>query len=430
MCFQNRLNQDCDIIVELSEGIQFLFKFLESIKKKLIILFAVFLVAAVIAYPVTDFIISDAIDRSLPHNVNNPLKESFDQLLVVYDGPFTVDDLNITELLNDPDKKIMLYTSPVNVSEAENVVQNVIIENTEKISALDILSLYILGESEYTLSEVLDLIIQGGTEELTIENLSNSSEVVIWQVTPYEKDITKISTVEEIGKDFENITGREPMFTIAHVEKEEKSDSSNPIVVYTKPLEVPLLKLKMSIIIAIIVMLPILFYMTGKEITKYVDTKKLNLKDKIPFKRKWLILIVIVMFISFIIGALYSYLFMAPLFIQFLYISAAASGAQATYSIYEFVSFIALMTLIFGFIFEFPLVTFILNRLGIVQKRMLTKYRKHAYVLFIILAAVITPPDVISQIIVAIPMIFFYEISIIIVKIFGRKDPPIGTNLI
>ncbi|MCC2509008.1 twin-arginine translocase subunit TatC [Methanimicrococcus blatticola] len=409
---------------------QFLFKFLESIKKKLIILFAVFLVAAVIAYPVTDFIISDAIDRSLPHNVNNPLKESFDQLLVVYDGPFTVDDLNITELLNDPDKKIMLYTSPVNVSEAENVVQNVIIENTEKISALDILSLYILGESEYTLSEVLDLIIQGGTEELTIENLSNSSEVVIWQVTPYEKDITKISTVEEIGKDFENITGREPMFTIAHVEKEEKSDSSNPIVVYTKPLEVPLLKLKMSIIIAIIVMLPILFYMTGKEITKYVDTKKLNLKDKIPFKRKWLILIVIVMFISFIIGALYSYLFMAPLFIQFLYISAAASGAQATYSIYEFVSFIALMTLIFGFIFEFPLVTFILNRLGIVQKRMLTKYRKHAYVLFIILAAVITPPDVISQIIVAIPMIFFYEISIIIVKIFGRKDPPIGTNLI
>ncbi|TDQ70965.1 twin-arginine translocase subunit TatC [Methanimicrococcus blatticola] len=388
------------------------------------------MVAAVIAYPVTDFIISDAIDRSLPHNVNNPLKESFDQLLVVYDGPFTVDDLNITELLNDPDKKIMLYTSPVNVSEAENVVQNVIIENTEKISALDILSLYILGESEYTLSEVLDLIIQGGTEELTIENLSNSSEVVIWQVTPYEKDITKISTVEEIGKDFENITGREPMFTIAHVEKEEKSDSSNPIVVYTKPLEVPLLKLKMSIIIAIIVMLPILFYMTGKEITKYVDTKKLNLKDKIPFKRKWLILIVIVMFISFIIGALYSYLFMAPLFIQFLYISAAASGAQATYSIYEFVSFIALMTLIFGFIFEFPLVTFILNRLGIVQKRMLTKYRKHAYVLFIILAAVITPPDVISQIIVAIPMIFFYEISIIIVKIFGRKDPPIGTNLI
>ncbi|WP_338140865.1 twin-arginine translocase subunit TatC [Methanimicrococcus stummii] len=395
------------------------------------ILFAVFLIAAVIAYPVTDFIINDAIDRSLPHNLRkSDLRDNFDQLVVIYDGPFTIDDLDIDALLGDPDKKVLIYTPPVNVSDSGELIYDVIISNTEKQSVLDIISLYILGESDLNLSMVLNAVMQGGTEKMTYEDLSNTSEVIIFQSVLYEEDLAKTNTIANIGKEFENITGREPVTTIVHSEKDEKSDSTNPIVVYTKPLEVPLLKLKMSVILAIIAVLPFLFFLAGKEVTKYVDTKKLNLKDKIPFKASWLILIVIIMFISFIIGAAYSYFFMAPLFIQFLYLSAAASGAQATYSIYEFVSFIALLTLIFGFIFEFPIVIFILNRVGLVQKRMLTKYRKHAYVLFVILAAIITPPDVISQIIVAIPMVFFYELSVVIVKLFGRKDPPAETNLV
>ncbi|WNY28373.1 Sec-independent protein translocase protein TatC [Methanimicrococcus stummii] len=417
--------------MELSEGIRFILNFIESIKKKLMILFAVFLIAAVIAYPVTDFIINDAIDRSLPHNLRkSDLRDNFDQLVVIYDGPFTIDDLDIDALLGDPDKKVLIYTPPVNVSDSGELIYDVIISNTEKQSVLDIISLYILGESDLNLSMVLNAVMQGGTEKMTYEDLSNTSEVIIFQSVLYEEDLAKTNTIANIGKEFENITGREPVTTIVHSEKDEKSDSTNPIVVYTKPLEVPLLKLKMSVILAIIAVLPFLFFLAGKEVTKYVDTKKLNLKDKIPFKASWLILIVIIMFISFIIGAAYSYFFMAPLFIQFLYLSAAASGAQATYSIYEFVSFIALLTLIFGFIFEFPIVIFILNRVGLVQKRMLTKYRKHAYVLFVILAAIITPPDVISQIIVAIPMVFFYELSVVIVKLFGRKDPPAETNLV
>lgn len=379
----------------------------------------------------TDYIISDSIERSLPHNIKNPgITDNFDQQLVFFDGPFLIENLDIDTLLEDPDKKILIYTPAVNVSEANDVIQDVIIANTEKQSAFDILSLYILGESDLNLSAVLNAVMQGGTEKLTFEDLEDSTEVILFQSIPYEKGITETNTISKIGNEFENITGRQPKFTNAYMEKDEKSDSGNPIVVYTKPLEVPLLKLKMSIIIAIIAVLPFLFYLGGKEITKYVDTRKLNLKEKLPFKAKWLILIVIIMFISFILGAIYSYFFMAPLFIQFLYLSAAASGAQATYSIYEFVSFIAMLTLIFGFIFEFPLVIFILNRVGLVQKRMLTKYRKHAYVLFFILAAVITPPDIVSQIIVAIPMIFFYEISVVIVRLFGRRDPPAGTSLI
>lgn len=387
---------------------------------------------AVIAYPVTDYIINDAIERSLPHDVRNPgITDNFDQLLVIYDGPFVVNSIDIGALLNDSEKKVMMYTPPVHITEASDAVYDVIIANTEKKSVLDVISDWVLGNSDLTVIELLNVIMEGGTQTLTVEDLSNTSEVIIFQTIPYEEGILKTKTIEETGKEFEAITGQTPMFTIVHIEKEKgrESESSSPIVVYTKPLEVPLLKLKMSVIIAVIAILPFLFYIGGKEVSKYVNLKKLNLKDKMPFKLRWLILIALIMFISFIFGAIYSYFFMAPLFIQFLYISAAASGAQATYSIYEFISFISTMTLIFGLIFEFPIIIYLLNRVGLVQKRMLTKYRRHVYVLFFILAAIVTPPDVVSQIIVAIPMIFFYEISVIIVKAFGRKDPPVEKAL-
>ena len=386
------------------------------------ILFAIFLIVAVIAYPATDYIIKDSIERSLPYNVKvAEVTTVFDQLLVVYDGPFTAEEINVSMLLNDPDKKIMLYTPPTDIANAENVVQEVIISNTESESVLDIIASFIMGTGNMTLREVLDAIMNGGSDDLTIKNISSTSEVIVFQTTPYEKEM-KMEQIQKIGAEFENVTGRPPMFTIAHIEK--GNESGGPSVIYLKPLEVPLLKLKMSVIIAIIAILPILFYMAGKEITKYVDVKKFNLTEKIPIKTNQLIIIAIIMLISFILGAACAYLFMAPLFIQFLYHSAAAAGAQATYSIYEFISFIAMMTLIFGLIFEFPVIIFILNRIGLVQKRMLTKYRRHSYVLFFIIAAIITPPDVVSQMIVAIPMIFFYELSVIFVKLFGRKDPP------
>jgi len=322
-----------------------------------------------------------------------------------------------------------MYTPPVPIKDADDTVRDVIIANTEKESVLDLISKWILGNSNMTVSELLDAMLKGGTQTLTIEDLSNTSEVIIFQTIPYEEGILKKNKIEEIGKEFEAITGQPPMFTITHIEKDEKNDSNKPMVVYTKPLEVPLLKLKMSLIIAVIAILPFLFYMGGSEILKHVNLKKLNIKDKIPVKPKWLILISFIMFVSFILGAICSYFFMTPLFIQFLYLSAAASGAQATYSIYEFISFITMTTLIFGLIFEFPIIIFILNRIGLIQKRLLTKYRRHLYVLFFIVAALVTPPDIFTQILVAVPMIFFYEISVFIVRIFGKKDPPVEKAL-
>jgi len=125
----------------------------------------------------------------------------------------------------------------------------------------------------------------------------------------------------------------------------------------------------------------------------------------------------------FMLGASYSYFFMLPLFLKFLYIDAAASGVTATYSIFTFISFIATTTAIFGLVFELPIVLTILIRNGFVKYDTLVTYRKHIYVIILVIAMLITPgTDVFSQMMFAVPMTIFFEISMLIVKIIGVKN--------
>ena len=72
--------------------------------------------------------------------------------------------------------------------------------------------------------------------------------------------------------------------------------------------------------------------------------------------------------------------------------------------------------------FELPVLIFFLSKIGLITPEFLKKYRKHALVVVLILAAVITPPDVASQIIVAIPILFLYEISIFVSKVVIKKQ--------
>jgi sec-independent protein translocase protein TatC len=87
----------------------------------------------------------------------------------------------------------------------------------------------------------------------------------------------------------------------------------------------------------------------------------------------------------------------------------------------EYLSFTTKMVLAFGLIFELPLVIVFLAKLGIVTVEFLRKNRKYAILLIFIVAAILTPPDVISQILMAIPLMFLYEISIIGAIFFGKK---------
>ena len=75
-----------------------------------------------------------------------------------------------------------------------------------------------------------------------------------------------------------------------------------------------------------------------------------------------------------------------------------------------------------GLFFELPIVIYLLSKLGIVSSSMLKKYRKHALVGILLLSAIITPPDVISQVLVSIPILILYEIGIYVSKIVERKN--------
>jgi sec-independent protein translocase protein TatC len=135
-------------------------------------------------------------------------------------------------------------------------------------------------------------------------------------------------------------------------------------------------------------------------------------------------LVLPIMFLStffFVGGALFGYFIVFPFGFDF-FLSFASETIRPMPSMKEYLGFSAKLLLAFGIVFEMPLVITFLARLGIVSISFLKKNRKYAILLFFIVAAILTPPDVISQILMALPMMLLYEISIIGARIFGRKS--------
>jgi sec-independent protein translocase protein TatC len=93
-------------------------------------------------------------------------------------------------------------------------------------------------------------------------------------------------------------------------------------------------------------------------------------------------------------------------------------------SMKEYLSFASKMLLAFGFVFELPLVLTFLSRMGLVTPAFLKKNRKYALLVFFVGAAMITPPDVVTQVMMAMPLILLYEIGIFGAKIFGKTSTP------
>jgi sec-independent protein translocase protein TatC len=183
-------------------------------------------------------------------------------------------------------------------------------------------------------------------------------------------------------------------------------------LVYVSPLEIMLLKMKIAFFIGLFFVLPFILLFAARALLK----RKMI---KINIRKGSLFIVSVIVLVSFLAGASYAYFIMLPLFINYLYLNAAASGVVATYSIFSFISFAVQASIIFGFVFETPLVLTMLTHFDIVQYQTLVTYRKHIYVLCLIVGAVITPPDIISQMMVGIPLLVFFELSLLIVRIAG-----------
>jgi len=137
-------------------------------------------------------------------------------------------------------------------------------------------------------------------------------------------------------------------------------------------------------------------------------------------ERRMLAPVVLLSSFFFIGGALFGYFFVFPWGFKF-FIGFATDTIRPLPSMKEYFGFSAKLLLAFGLVFELPLVLTFMAKLGIVSVDFLKKNRKYAVLLIFTGAAILTPPDVITQIMMALPLMILYEISIIGAKVFGRR---------
>ena len=126
-------------------------------------------------------------------------------------------------------------------------------------------------------------------------------------------------------------------------------------------------------------------------------------------------------FVFFLIGAAFCFFVILPITLKFFYDFNGSLDIAANISFNSYMSFILGMLVAFGVVFEMPVLCALLARLGLVGPGILVKGRKYAILLIFILAAIITPPDVVSQIMTAVPMIALYELSIAVSRAAFRK---------
>lgn len=139
-------------------------------------------------------------------------------------------------------------------------------------------------------------------------------------------------------------------------------------------------------------------------------------------ERKFMLPIVIISSFFFIGGALFGYFIVFPFGFKFL-LGFASETIRPFPSMKEYLGFSAKLLLAFGFVFELPLVITFLARIGLVTVDFLKANRKYAVLIFFIGSAILTPPDVVTQVMMSVPLMILYEISIVGARIFGKKKP-------
>lgn len=134
----------------------------------------------------------------------------------------------------------------------------------------------------------------------------------------------------------------------------------------------------------------------------------------------------------FITGVLFGYYIVAPLAINFLANFQLDPRIKNQFDITSYVGLLSVLTLACGLTFQLPVVAFVLSKIGLLTPKFMREFRRHSYVVILILAAIITPsPDVLSQVLVALPLFLLYEISIWVsgwVERNKKKDELEDTN--
>ena len=136
-------------------------------------------------------------------------------------------------------------------------------------------------------------------------------------------------------------------------------------------------------------------------------------------ERKILLPLIITVFLCFLLGAIFAYMVILPFSLNF-FASMVTENVQNNFSINYYFSFVLALIIGSGVIFEMPVASFLFSSIGIITPNFLRRFRREAIMITVILSAIITPPDPISLIIMSIPMVILYEISILVSWISNR----------
>jgi len=183
------------------------------------------------------------------------------------------------------------------------------------------------------------------------------------------------------------------------------------LVYFLSPTEAFSTRIKISLIVGIIISVPVIFYHLWKFVAPGLFAKELKI----------IIPVVISSTFFFLVGAAFCFLLVLPISIKFL-MSFGTEKLKPMIQIKDYISFVGYMTLAFGAVFELPVISFFLGKIGIINAQTLIKGRKYAVVVILMVAAIITPtPDAFTQLLLAGPLYFLYEVSIVVLKVTKKK---------
>lgn len=179
-----------------------------------------------------------------------------------------------------------------------------------------------------------------------------------------------------------------------------------------RPFGQPFLYFKVILVVGIILSIPWTLYQIWKFVAPGLYGHERNWAGRITFFTTF----------CFLAGVAFAYFGMIPGMMNFT-VSFGTSKIKNIIDVTEYFGFITTTILAAGLVFELPMISYVLSRVGILTPEFMRKYRRHAYIIILIIAAVLTPsPDPINQLIFAVPMVILYEISIIVSRLSVKKE--------
>ena len=180
--------------------------------------------------------------------------------------------------------------------------------------------------------------------------------------------------------------------------------------IYVAPQELLMQHFSISLLASVCVTFPVLLY----QIWAFVRPG-LSKKENLVF-----VLAVTFGLLCFLVGVYFAYEIMLPFMLEFLIGVSAGTEIAASITVANYITFLLTMFVIFGIVFVLPVLSVMLTQLGLVKVEWMKKGRRFIIVVIFFVAALITPPDIVSQVMVAVPMLGLYEVSIILCTILSK----------